>query len=398
MGNPDKIVAVGLGEVLYDHDVVTDEYTFGGAPANFADHFLKCSRLISGPDAAEVHVVSAVGDDERGRAVSAELEARGLCDGLCRVGELPTGVVDKRRDAAGVNAYEILPGAWDAMTWSDALARLAARTDVVCFGSLAQRSAASHATVVRFLDGVIRRERPTLRVFDVNLRQDFFSREVLEESMARCNILKISDEEAPRVAGCLTGCPAADPGGLCRELLDRRENLEMVILTEGAEGSRVFTRNRLSSVRARAPRRSTRPRRKRNFQGICNVLSDKDRDMETYRYNTLRFFRVQFGLPARMPLEWCVVRETSRAGSELRLGVALKGTGLYIDVAMRRFFSQIDIPLIERRCYPAERISRGDDYEYRSAEGWSFTCPKHYICDIYYPARFSRELLAHSVL
>ena len=95
--------------------------------------------------------------------------------------------------------------------------------------------------------------------------------------------------------------------------------------------------------------------------------------METYRYNTLRFFRVQFGLPARMPLEWCVVRETSRAGSELRLGVALKGTGLYIDVAMRRFFSQIDIPLIERRCYPAERISRGDDYEYRSAEGWSFT-------------------------
>ena len=90
MENPDKIVAVGLGEVLYDHDVVTDEYTFGGAPANFADHFLKCSRLISGPDAAEVHVVSAVGDDERGRAVSAELEARGLCDGLCRVGRGPT--------------------------------------------------------------------------------------------------------------------------------------------------------------------------------------------------------------------------------------------------------------------------------------------------------------------
>ena len=108
MGNPDKIVAVGLGEVLYDHDVVTDEYTFGGAPANFADHFLKCSRLISGPDAAEVHVVSAVGDDERGRAVSAELEARGLCDGLCRVGELPTGVVDKRRDAAKPSTFQYI--------------------------------------------------------------------------------------------------------------------------------------------------------------------------------------------------------------------------------------------------------------------------------------------------
>ena len=125
---------VALGELLIDFTAQgagADGYPLmaahpGGAPANFADHFLKCSRLISGPDAAEVHVVSAVGDDERGRAVSAELEARGLCDGLCRVGELPTGVVDKRRDAAGVNAYEILPGAWDAMTWSDALARLAA--------------------------------------------------------------------------------------------------------------------------------------------------------------------------------------------------------------------------------------------------------------------------------
>lgn len=141
------------------------------------------------------------------------LEARGLCDGLCRVGELPTGVVDKRGMPPGVNAYEILPGAWDAMTWSDALARLAAGPMWSASVRWAQRSAASHATVVRFLDGVIRRERPTLRVFDVNLRQDFFSREVLEESMARCNILKISDEEAPRVAGCLTGCPAADPGG-----------------------------------------------------------------------------------------------------------------------------------------------------------------------------------------
>ena len=243
MGNPDKIVAVGLGEVLYDHDVVTDEYTFGGAPANFADHFLKCSRLISGPDAAEVHVVSAVGDDERGRAVSAELEARGLCDGLCRVGELPTGVVDKRRDAAGVNAYEILPGAWDAMTWSDALARLAARTDVVCFGSLAQR-------------GVARYRRPVSRRGDspgaadaARVRRQPAAGFLLAGGAGGVDgsLQYFEDQRRGGVAGCLTGCPAADPGGLCRELLDRRENLEMVILTEGAEGSRVFTRNRISA-------------------------------------------------------------------------------------------------------------------------------------------------------
>lgn len=121
---------------------------------------------------------------------------------LPRRGSCLPGVVDKRRDAAGVNAYEILPAPWGCNDVVGCAGPAGRRTDVVCFGSLAQRSAASHATVVRFLDGVIRRERPTLRVFDVNLRQDFFSREVLEESMARCNILKISDEEAPRVAGC----------------------------------------------------------------------------------------------------------------------------------------------------------------------------------------------------
>lgn len=427
MGNPDKIVAVGLGEVLYDHDVVTDEYTFGGAPANFADHFLKCSRLISGPDAAEVHVVSAVGDDERGRAVSAELEARGLCDGLCRVGELPTGVVDKRRDAAGVNAYEILPGAWDAMTWSDALARLAARTDVVCFGSL---GAADAARVRRqpaagfLLAGGAGGVDGSLQYFE-DQRRGGSARGRMPDRMSR----RRSGRAVPGVARppgeprnghphrgrrgqprvhpepdfglcdsprgtcppCRHGrCGRFVHGGVLRDAGRRVRHLAGPGVRVEGRGFRLFVRGRHA--------RSTRPRRKRNFQGICNVLSDKDRDMETYRYNTLRFFRVQFGLPARMPLEWCVVRETSRAGSELRLGVALKGTGLYIDVAMRRFFSQIDIPLIERRCYPAERISRGNDYEYRSAEGWSFTCPKHYICDIYYPARFSRELLAHSVL
>lgn len=120
--------------------------------------------------------------------------------------------------------------------------------------------------------------------------------------------------------------------------------------------------------------------------------------METYQYNTFRFFRDQFGLPARAALEWCVVRESSRMGCELRLGVALKGTKLYIDVAMRRFFTQVDIPLIERRCYPAERIDRKSHYEYRTAEGLVLTRPKHYIRDIYYATRFDPGLLTATLL
>lgn len=251
------MVAAGLGEVLYDRDVETGVCTFGGAPANFADHFLKCFRLLCGGAAAEVYVVSAVGDDDRGRAVAAELAVRGLRDALCRSAELPTGLVDKRKDAAGVNTYEILPGAWDAIGWSETTAELAGRCDVAAFGSLAQRSAVSHATILRFLDTMIASGRETLRVFDVNIRQSYYSSEVLRSSIERCNILKISDEEAERVAACL-GFADDDAGALCRRLLDLHAGLRLVILTEGAAGSRIFGRGDVSTYRI-PPQNRIRP-------------------------------------------------------------------------------------------------------------------------------------------
>ena len=250
------IVAAGLGEVLFDRDTVSGACTFGGAPANFAYHFLRCASLLA-PDARiESHVVSAIGTDRDGRPdawgarVLEELGRRGLGAVLTRVADLPTGLVDKRRDEAGVNTYEILPGAWDALVWSPETERLAACCDVGCFGSLAQRSAATHGVVCRFLDAMIASGRPTLRVFDVNIRQNYYSREVLTESIRRCNILKISDEEAPSVAACLTGRPlAGDAETLCRDLLATHARLGTVILTEGGAGSRVFTRTQTACYR-----------------------------------------------------------------------------------------------------------------------------------------------------
>lgn len=120
--------------------------------------------------------------------------------------------------------------------------------------------------------------------------------------------------------------------------------------------------------------------------------------METRSYNTFRFFRHHFGLPARAGLEWCVVREITPAGCELRLGIALKGTELYIDVAMRRFFSQVECPAITRRCHAADRIDRKDFYEYRTADGWTLSRPKHYIRDIYRTSHFDKEMLSSLLL
>lgn len=115
--------------------------------------------------------------------------------------------------------------------------------------------------------------------------------------------------------------------------------------------------------------------------------------MEQREYNTFAFFRRYFGLPRRSALEWCVVKESTREGTQLRLGVRLKGTNLYIDVAMRRFFHEVDIPLIRRRCFPARRIGRPGEYEYRTGEGWGISKPKSYVRDIYYNSVFSKELL-----
>lgn len=120
--------------------------------------------------------------------------------------------------------------------------------------------------------------------------------------------------------------------------------------------------------------------------------------METQQYNTFKFIRRYFNLPSKTPLEWCIVMETTRSGSECRLGIKLKGTRHYIDVAMRRFLSEIDIPLIGRTCHSAKRIDRKDGYEYRSEEGLILRKPKHYIRDIYASSWYDRETFGQTWL
>lgn len=259
-----KRTVVGLGELLYDHDLATGKYTFGGAPANFADHFLQCAALLSGRLQAEVWVVSAVGargtrPDPWGRKAILRLKKRGLHALLTPVEGAPTGMVDKTSDAAGNNTYHVLPAAWDAIAWSEELEELARRCDVVCFGSLAQRDGRSRRTILRFLRTMKAQRRDTLRVFDVNIRlpQQLTAegrkkaleelRPILEDSIRLCNVLKISDEEASVVSEILTGRPLAGSArDFCRELLAANRSLGTVILTEGSRGSCILTPHRES--------------------------------------------------------------------------------------------------------------------------------------------------------
>jgi len=216
---------VGLGELLWD--LLPEGRQAGGAPANFAYH----ARALGD----EGLPVSRIGADELGRELRARLEELGLPAGYVQVDpRAPTGTVQVALDAHGVPSFTITPEvAWDRLAWEPALEELAGQAEAVCFGSLAQRSPASRATIRSFLSGT----RPgALRLFDVNLRQSWWSPEVLRESLALASIAKLNESELPVVLRALD-LPVPDglEGG-CRTLREAF-GLQLVCLTLGAEGS-----------------------------------------------------------------------------------------------------------------------------------------------------------------
>ena len=228
-------LVVGMGEALWD--VLPEGKKLGGAPANFAYHV---SQL--GLDSC---VVSAVGDDKLGHELMDNLNGRGM---QCLIEQVPypTGTVQVELDEAGIPCYNIKENvAWDNIPFTPRLEALALRAQAVCFGSLAQRSIVSRETINRFLD-LMPDGDGQLKIFDVNLRQSFYTKDVLCASMRKCNILKINDEELVTVSR-MFGYPGIDLQDKCWLLLGKY-NLRMLILTCGVNGSYVFTPGEFSFV------------------------------------------------------------------------------------------------------------------------------------------------------
>lgn len=226
-------VVVGMGEALWD--VLPEGKKIGGAPANFAYHVSQFGLPSC--------VVSAVGDDALGKEIIENFTSKGLNQLIAEV-PYPTGTVQVEIDQAGVPQYEIKENvAWDNIPYTADLEALAKKTKAVCFGSLAQRNVVSRETINRFLDAMPKND-DNLIVFDVNLRQGFYNKEILCNSMERCNILKINDEELVTVSR-MFGYPGIDLQDKCWILLGKY-NLKMLILTCGINGSYVFTPGNVS--------------------------------------------------------------------------------------------------------------------------------------------------------
>ena len=224
---------VGLGEALWD--VLPEGKKLGGAPANFAFHAAQFGRRAI--------AVSAVGEDNLGRETLEEFSKKNLNVLMPRV-PYATGTVQVTVDDQGIPTYDIKENvAWDNIPFTPEIEDVAKRCEAVCWGSLAQRNVVSRQTIQKFLDAMPS-DGNRLRIFDINLRQNFYTPEVIQDSLQRCNILKINDEELVTISR-LFGYPGLDIRNKCWLLLGKY-NLRMLVLTCGVNGSYVFTPGHVS--------------------------------------------------------------------------------------------------------------------------------------------------------
>lgn len=226
-------VFVGIGEVLWD--IFPKSKRLGGAPANFVFH----SQSLG----MKGYIVSAIGTDDLGKEILKNLKTLKLSSGYIEAcDQFPTGAVTVDVDNKGVPSYLIREKvAWDHITWNDDLEKLAKSTDAVCFGSLAQRNPDSRHTINRFLE---KTPQQAWRIFDVNLRQHFFSKELIENSLNHANILKLNEEEMHRLRDMLGVSGSIE--SQARSLL-KMFDLRLIAITLGTSGSLLVTRDVISS-------------------------------------------------------------------------------------------------------------------------------------------------------
>ncbi|MBR1410171.1 MAG: carbohydrate kinase [Prevotella sp.] len=226
-----KRYIVGLGEALWD--VLPEGKKLGGAPANFAYH--------AGQFGLDTIAISALGEDKLAEETIEALKEHNLNYLMPRV-PYPTGTVQVTLTGDGIPTYDIKENvAWDNIPFTEEMEEIAKNARAVCFGSLAQRNIVSRNNIHKFLDAT---PKDCVKIFDINLRQQFYTKEVIKESLQRCNILKINDEELVLI-GRMFGYPGLDIENKCWLILGKY-NLDMLVLTCGTNGSYVFTPGQMS--------------------------------------------------------------------------------------------------------------------------------------------------------
>jgi fructokinase len=227
---------IGLGEVLWD--LLPSGPQLGGAPANFAYH----AHALG----ARAQVITCVGHDQLGREILSRLEEMGLAVPTVQMDEsAPTGTVTVALTGNGIPEFTIHEAvAWDRIAATPNALAAVREADAICFGSLAQRGEVSRHAIQRLVAAA---PAAAWRIFDINLRQHFYNREIIEQSLKLANVLKLNDGELPIVAG-LFGIEGSDRHVI--ESLAKRFSLKVVALTRGPDGSLLHQGGRWSEQAA----------------------------------------------------------------------------------------------------------------------------------------------------
>ena len=232
----DKPIIAGFGEILWD--LLPSGKQLGGAPANFTYH--------AGILGAEAYPVSTVGEDDNGREIISVLNQQGISSEFISIDNIhPTGSVTVNLNAEGVPTYIIHEHvAWDHIPFKDHIFRLASRLDAVCYGSLAQRSEISRHSLHQLLESL---NPGCLRVFDINLRQHYYSWYIISETLHASDILKLNDGELTVLAEMMML-----QGTEKEKLLQLMEkfSLRLIALTKGEKGSILISQNDFSTLAA----------------------------------------------------------------------------------------------------------------------------------------------------
>ena len=290
---------VGVGEVLWD--LLLTGPQLGGAPANFAYH----AHALG----AQAQVITRVGKDDYGREIIRRFHQMSLPETGVQVDETaPTGTAKVTLSGDGLAHFTIQENvAWDLMAATDEAVAVARRADAICFGSLAQRCESSRNTIQHLVAAT---PPDALRVFDINLRQQFYSRGVIEESLQLANVLKLNDDELPTLAAMFSLTGSAE--NQIKQLAETF-SLRLVALTRGANGSLLYQKHNDNNEVRRSDCRS-RPVKVVDTVGagdsftaamVMGLLRKMDLDeINTVANEVARYVCSQPGATPTMPVEF----------------------------------------------------------------------------------------------
>ncbi len=234
MKNRKKYIIASIGEILWD--MLPCGKKIGGAPTNFAYHVSALGH--------HGIIASRIGKDKLGKEIFDYLTNCGLTTRYIQVDPIhPTGTVDVKIDKKEYPEYIIKQNvAWDFFKFEKKWKELAKKADAIYFCTLSQRSSKSYHAIKEFLKHT---REDTVKVFDINLRQNFFSARIITESLEKSSILKLNDEELPTLIDLLGFRKKESQEEYCRALI-KEYNLDLVCVTKGKKGSLLITKKEVA--------------------------------------------------------------------------------------------------------------------------------------------------------